>query len=175
MYAVISAGGKQYRVEQGTTFLVEKLPDEAGSSVTLDQVLLVSDGDDIRVGTPTVPGASVTVTVLGEQAGEKVIIFKYKQKARYRRRTGHRQHYTQLRVDGINLDSRDSRDSRDTAKVEDDTPKKAAAPRKAPATKKAAADEAAPDKAAADEAAPKKAAPRKAPATKKASTKAGSD
>ena len=127
MYAVISAGGKQYRVEQGTTFLVEKLPDEAGSSVTIDQVLLVSDGDDIRVGTPTVPGASVTLTVLGEQAGEKIVIFKYKQKARYRRRTGHRQHYTQLRVDGINVESSEAPKKKKKAEPNKAEPK----PRKA--------------------------------------------
>ncbi len=129
MYAVISAGGKQYRVEPGTTLLVEKLPDEAGSSVTLDQVLLVSNDGDVRVGTPTVPGVSVTATVLGEQLGEKVIIFKYKQKARYRRRTGHRQHYTQLRVDEINIDgeTRRSKKPRASAKTEDAAPEAATA------------------------------------------------
>ena len=103
MYAVISAGGKQYRVEPGSTLLVEKLAAEAGASVTLDQVLLVSNGDDVQVGTPTVPGATVSATVIGEEAGEKLVVFKFKPKTRYRRRNGHRQHYTRLRVDEINL------------------------------------------------------------------------
>ena len=103
MYAVIATGGKQYRVEQGTTLLVERRPEDPGTSVTLDQVLLVADDDQVRVGTPTVPGAMVSATVLGEQAGDKLVIFKYKQKTRYRRRTGHRQHYTRLRIDEIRL------------------------------------------------------------------------
>ena len=103
MYAVISTGGKQYRVEPGSTVLVERLAGEPGASVTIDQVLLVADGGDVRVGTPTVNGASVTATVLGEQLGEKVVIFKYKQKVKYRRRTGHRQHLTRLRIDEIRI------------------------------------------------------------------------
>ncbi len=141
MYAVISTGGKQYRVEPGTTLLVEKLADEAGTSVTLDQVLLVSNDGEVRVGTPTVPGASVRATVLGEQLGEKVVVFKYKQKARYRRRTGHRQHYTQLRVDEITLagETRRTKRSRaETPKAEapgDDAPKAEAAGDDAPKPK----------------------------------------
>ena len=104
MYAVVSTGGKQYRVEPGTTLLVERLAADAGASVRLDQVLLVADGEHVRVGTPTVAGASVSATVLGEQLGEKLIIFKFKPKTRYRRRNGHRQHYTRLRIDEITLD-----------------------------------------------------------------------
>ena len=103
MYAVISSGGKQYRVEPGTTLDVDLLTAAPGTSVTLDQVLLVADDGQVRVGTPTVPGASVTATVLGEQLGDKVVVFKYKQKVRYRRRGGHRQHFTRLRVDEIRI------------------------------------------------------------------------
>ncbi len=103
MYAVISTGGKQYRVEPGSTLLVERLAGDPGASVTLDRVLLFADGDDVRVGSPTVAGATVTATVLGEQLGEKVVIFKYKQKVKYRRRTGHRQHLTRLRIDRITV------------------------------------------------------------------------
>lgn len=103
MYAVVSAGGKQYRVEPGVTVVVEQMPDQPGASVVLDRVLLVADDGDVRVGTPTVPGASVTATVLGEQLGDKIVIFKYKQKVKYRRRTGHRQHLTRLRIDEIRI------------------------------------------------------------------------
>ena len=103
MYAVISSGGKQYRVEPGTTLDVDLMTVEPGTSVTLDQVLLVANDGEVRVGTPTVPGASVTATVLGEQLGDKVVVFKYKQKVRYRRRGGHRQHFTRLRVDEIRI------------------------------------------------------------------------
>ena len=103
MYAVISSGGKQYRVEPGTTLDVDLMTAAPGTSVTLDQVLLVADDGQVSVGTPTVPGASVMATVLGEQLGDKVVVFKYKQKVRYRRRGGHRQHFTRLRVDEIRI------------------------------------------------------------------------
>lgn len=101
MYAVVTTGGKQYRVEAGSMLLVEKIVAEPGSSVTLDRVLLVGDGDNVTVGTPTVSGASVSATVLGEERGQKIVVFKFKQKVKYRRRTGHRQHLTRLRVDSI--------------------------------------------------------------------------
>ena len=106
MYAVLTTGGKQYRVEAGSTLVVEKLAGEPGSSVTFDRVLLVGDGESVMVGTPTVAGASVVATVLGEELGEKIIVFKFKQKVKYRRRTGHRQHLTRLRIDSISADGR---------------------------------------------------------------------
>ena len=105
MYAVLSSGGKQYRVEAGTTLLLERLeggPGEAGAQMTFDRVLLIGDGDDVTIGTPTVVGASVSATVLGEALGPKLVIFKFKQKVKYRRRTGHRQHMTRVRIDAIN-------------------------------------------------------------------------
>ncbi|MEX0626726.1 MAG: 50S ribosomal protein L21 [Chloroflexota bacterium] len=105
MYAVLSSGGKQYRVEAGTTLMLERLdgrPGEAGAKVTFDRVLLIGDGDDVTIGTPTVAGASVSATVLGEALGPKLVIFKFKQKVKYRRRTGHRQHMTRVRIDTIN-------------------------------------------------------------------------
>lgn len=106
MYAVVRTGGKQYRVEAGTTLVVEKLPGDPGSTVTFDRVLLVGDGDEVTVGTPTVTGATVSATVLGQVLGDKIVVFKFKQKAKYRRRTGHRQRYTQLRVDEISAGGR---------------------------------------------------------------------
>lgn len=101
MYAVVTTGGKQYRVEAGSELVIERLAADAGASFTFDRVLLVGDGEAITVGTPTVDGASVTGTVLGEELGPKLIIFKFKQKATYRRTRGHRQHLVRVRIDEI--------------------------------------------------------------------------
>jgi large subunit ribosomal protein L21 len=132
MYAVLSSGGKQYRVEAGTTLMLERLegePGEAGAQVTFDRVLLIGDGDDVTIGTPTVVGASVSATVLGEALGPKLVIFKFKQKVKYRRRTGHRQHMTRVRIDAINPTSA----KRPTAKAKAEPGEAAVeAPAKAP-------------------------------------------
>ncbi len=101
MYAVVSSGGKQYRVEAGSTLTLERLDGAPGASFTFDRVLLIGDGDEVTVGTPVVAGASVSATVLGEELGPKLVIFKFKQKVKYRRRTGHRQHLTRVRIDEI--------------------------------------------------------------------------
>ncbi|HUT18178.1 MAG TPA: 50S ribosomal protein L21 [Anaerolineae bacterium] len=102
MYAVIQTGGKQYKVSTGQLLDVELLPEAAGEQVELDQVLMVVDGEDIAVGTPLVDGATVKATVADQVKGDKVRIFKYSGK-RYRRRLGHRQPYTRLRIDEIVL------------------------------------------------------------------------
>ncbi|HEY8179952.1 MAG TPA: 50S ribosomal protein L21 [Candidatus Limnocylindria bacterium] len=104
MYAVLSSGGKQYRVEPGSTVLMERLPSEPGASVVFDRVLLIGDGDEVTVGTPVVSGAAVSGTILGEEPGPKLVIFKFKQKVKYRRRTGHRQHLLRVRIDEINAE-----------------------------------------------------------------------
>jgi len=101
MYAVIKSGGKQYRVEEGEAFEVELLKKNEGEQVTFDEVLLVDNGENVKVGQPIVEGASVTTTVLGRAKGPKVIIFKHSGRSTLRRKTGHRQHYTRLRVDSI--------------------------------------------------------------------------
>jgi large subunit ribosomal protein L21 len=116
MYAVLSSGGKQYRVEPGSTVLMERLPSEPGASILFDRVLLIGDGDDVTVGTPVVSGATVSGTVLGEELGPKLVIFKFKQKVKYRRRTGHRQHLLRVRIDEINAEGRGK--SRAKAKAE---------------------------------------------------------
>jgi large subunit ribosomal protein L21 len=103
MYAVIESGGKQYRVEEGATLKVESLEAEPGASVTLDRVLLVAQGAQVTVGVPLVAGASVQATVMGHGRHRKVVVFKYKPKAHYRRKQGHRQSFTQLRIDKISL------------------------------------------------------------------------
>ncbi len=101
MYAVILTGGKQYRVSEGDVLRVEKLPAAAGEKVVLDKVLAVGAGDDLRVGSPYVEGARVTATIEAQGRGKKIIVFKYKPKKNYRRKQGHRQPYTQLRVEKI--------------------------------------------------------------------------
>ena len=103
MYAVIKTGGKQYKVEKGATLRVEKLDVETGKSVVFEEVLLVADGDKITVGTPVVAGAKVSAEILGQEKGEKLIIFKFRRRKAYRKKTGHRQNYTALKITDINL------------------------------------------------------------------------
>jgi large subunit ribosomal protein L21 len=101
MYAVIKTGGKQYRVSPGDSIEVEKLPYEVGEQIELDQVLLVANGSKAKIGRPVVDGANVKATVTRQAKGRKVIIFKYRPSKRYRRKRGHRQHHTRLRIDEI--------------------------------------------------------------------------
>jgi large subunit ribosomal protein L21 len=101
-YAVVETGGKQYRVAPGDIIDVESLPSEKGAAVTLDRVLLVGSEDGVVVGNPTVAGASVLAEVVTHDRGKKIIVFKYKNKTRYRRKTGHRQAYTRLHIQEIN-------------------------------------------------------------------------
>ena len=101
MYAVVDNGGKQYRVEPGRTLVIDRLDAEAGASVTFDRVLLIGDEDVVTVGTPTVAGASVRGTVLEHGRGPKIIVFRFRPKAHYRRRTGHRSELTRVRIDEI--------------------------------------------------------------------------
>lgn len=101
MYAVVETGGKQYRVAVGETVDVEKITQEPGETVVLDRVLIVSDEGNVRIGQPVVDGAAVSATVLRHGKGRKVVAFKYKAKERYRRKKGHRQEYTRLRIDDI--------------------------------------------------------------------------
>jgi large subunit ribosomal protein L21 len=101
MFAVMTTGGKQYRVEAGSELVIERVPGDPGASITFDRVLLIGDGESVMVGTPTVTGATVTGTVLGEELGPKLVVFKFKQKVKYRRHTGHRQHLMRVRIDDI--------------------------------------------------------------------------
>ena len=101
MYAIIATGGKQYKVSEGDVIRVEKLGVEAGETVTFDQVLLVS-GDDVKVGAPTVAGATVTADVVANAKAKKVIVYKYKRKTGYHKKNGHRQAYTQVKIEKIN-------------------------------------------------------------------------
>jgi large subunit ribosomal protein L21 len=101
MYAVIRSGGKQYRVNQGGSLRVEKLPGEVGSSITLDDVLMIGGDGDVKIGTPTVDGAQITGTIVAQGRGQKIRVFKMKRRKGYRRAQGHRQDYTEIRVDEI--------------------------------------------------------------------------
>lgn len=103
MYAVIRTGGRQFRAEVGKTIDVERLPYEVDHSFEITDVLLVGDGDKTVIGQPNVEGASVKVTVIDQYRDKKVIVYKYRQRTNYRRKRGHRQYYTRLRVDGISV------------------------------------------------------------------------
>ena len=101
MYAVIKTGGKQYRVAVGDVLRVESLPEEAGSTVELDNVLMVADDGDIKVGAPVLADTTVTATVRGHGRGDKVRVYKFKRRKNYRRTQGHRQNYTELEITAI--------------------------------------------------------------------------
>jgi len=101
MFAVIRTGGKQYRVVKDDVIAVEKLPVEAGGTVELSEILMVGEGAAATAGTPTVAGAAVTATVVEQTRGDKVIVFKKRRRHNYRRKNGHRQAITMLRIDSI--------------------------------------------------------------------------
>lgn len=103
MYALIETGGKQYQVEKDQVLFIEKLPYEEGESVTFDKVLLVKKDDEVRVGTPYVEGAKVKGKVIKHGRGKKIIVFKYKPKKNYKRKLGHRQPFTQVVIENIEL------------------------------------------------------------------------
>lgn len=103
MYAVIESGGKQYRVSEGQTLKLEKLPYEAGHAVDFDRVLMVANGDDIQIGKPYVKGGKVSASVTGHGRGEKIRIVKHRRRKHYHREMGHRQHYTEVKITGIHV------------------------------------------------------------------------
>lgn len=98
VYAIVESGGKQYRVEPGAILALERIPGEVGSRVDLDRVLMVSDGAQVRIGNPTVPGARVVSEIMAQTRGEKIDVFKFKKRKKYRRKTGHRQELTRIRI-----------------------------------------------------------------------------
>ena len=178
MYAVVTTGGKQYRVEAGSELVIERLAAGAGASFTFDRVLLVGDGEAVTVGTPTVDGATVTGTVLGEELGPKLIIFKFKQKATYRRTRGHRQHLVRVRIDEISAGGKRAtaekpeaeKPAKAAAATKAATPRKPAASAKADATEKPARTRKPAAKADSTDA-PAKPAPRRRSPAKKAESK----
>jgi len=171
MYAVIQTGGKQYKVAKDDVFTVEKLAGEAGATVEFDKVLLVGDGDKATVGAPIVSGATVAAEIIEQTRGDKVVVFKKKRRQNYRRRNGHRQDLTLLRVTEILTDGEKPSKAKAAPKpkkaeekpAEEKTEAKKAEPKK-PAAKKADASKETTDSKKAP-------AAKKAPATKKAATK----
>jgi large subunit ribosomal protein L21 len=101
MYAVVKTGGKQYRITPGEKLKVEQIPADVGAQVVLDQVLMVGEGENLRLGQPTVAGATVNATVVSHGRGEKVEIFKMRRRKHYQKHQGHRQNYTELKIDSI--------------------------------------------------------------------------
>jgi large subunit ribosomal protein L21 len=147
MYAVIETGGKQYRVELGSELAVERLDVAPGETINIDRVLLVADGDARQIGTPTVADALVTADVLRQDRGEKLIVFKYRPKARHRSKKGHRQEQTVLRVADIRFNGRSAADE---AGKEQKSQARAHVQAQAEADRKAAADQALAAKLAAE-------------------------
>ena len=101
MYAVIKTGGKQYRVAAGQKLKIEQIPADIGQEITLDQVLSVGEGEELKIGTPLVAGALVTATVLAQGRHDKIKVFKMRRRKGYRRTQGHRQNYTEVRIDAV--------------------------------------------------------------------------
>jgi large subunit ribosomal protein L21 len=101
MYAVIKTGGKQYRVVAGEKLKIEQIPADVGAEITLDQILMVGEGESVQIGAPLLAGASVKATVLSQGRHDKVTIFKMRRRKHYQKHQGHRQNYTEIRIDGI--------------------------------------------------------------------------
>ena len=101
MYAIIRSGGRQYRAEVGADIDVEKLPVDENQSIVIDDVLIIGNGDQTVIGQPRVEGATVKATVVKQFRGKKIIVFRYRQRNSYKRKTGHRQYYTRLHIDEI--------------------------------------------------------------------------
>lgn len=101
MYAVIATGGKQYRVKEGDVVRIEKIPGDVGEAFSFENILLLSDGEDLVIGAPTLANASVNARIVEQGKGKKVLVFKYKRRKRYRRKQGHRQPFTAVQIDSI--------------------------------------------------------------------------
>jgi large subunit ribosomal protein L21 len=165
MFALVRTGGRQYKISPGEVFKVDRMAVEPSSSVVLDEVLLVSEGDEVTVGTPLVDGANVACTVVRHERGPKIRVFRFKAKKGYRKRSGQRRELTVLRVDGV------SPDGKRMTMAEVAAPTKAAAKPKAKAKSKAAAK---PEAKAASKAAAKPKAKAKSKAAAKPKAKAKS-
>jgi large subunit ribosomal protein L21 len=169
MFAVVKTGGKQYKVAEGDIIVTERLAGEAGDNVTLDHVLMMGTDKKLEVGTPTVKNGVVTAEILEQARGDKVIVFKKKRRHNYRRKRGHRQDLTVLRILGIGTGAKKAAPKKAAASADKEEPAKAAASEKA-APKKAAAKKAE-DTKSADAPAAKKTPAKKAPAKKAAAPK----
>jgi len=165
-YAIVESGGKQYKAVEGETIEVDRLPVNAGDKVGLERVLMLVDGEDISVGTPTVDGVQVSTTVAEHFKGPKIIVFKYSPKKRIRVKRGHRQQYTRLMVDTIGAGKKASKAKKAEAPAEEKVEAKAEK-KEAPAP---AAKEEKAEKAPAKKKTTKKAATTSSPKGKKSSS-----
>ena len=103
MYAVIATGGKQYKVKEGDILRVEKIPGEIGADVSFDKILMFSDGENVKIGQPVLDDVAVNRHIVSQGKSKKIIVFKYKRRKRYRRKQGHRQQYTAVKIDNIQV------------------------------------------------------------------------
>ncbi len=101
MYAIVNTGGKQYKIQQGDVLRVEIIPGEVGSPVSFDKVLMFSDGENVNIGRPDLDNVAVKGHIVEQDKDKKIIVFKYKRRKRYRRKLGHRQQYTEIKIDSI--------------------------------------------------------------------------
>ncbi len=166
-YAIFKAAGFQYRAELGDVLRLPSLDAESGETVTFDEVLLAAADDEVLVGRPTLEGAAVRAEVLGHGRADKIIVFKFKRRKNYRRKTGHRQNFTEVRVSGIDLGG-----GRQVSLEAEAAPKEAKAKKKPEAKPKAAAKKPAAKRPAAKKPAAKKPAAKKPAAKKTATSKA---
>jgi len=105
MYAVVSTGGKQYKVQEGEVLRIEKIPGNVGDTVSFERVLMISDGDNVSIGQPVLDNVAVDAHIVEQGKAKKILVFKYKRRKRYRRKQGHRQQYTAVKIDRINAEA----------------------------------------------------------------------
>lgn len=108
MYAVVATGGKQYKVSEGDVLRIEKIGGAVGDAVTFDRVLMIVDDGQLTLGQPVVENASVNARIVAQDKSKKTLVFKYKRRKRYRRKQGHRQHYTAVKIDGLSISNSDT-------------------------------------------------------------------
>jgi large subunit ribosomal protein L21 len=147
MYAVVNSGGKQYKVKQGQVLRIEKIPGNVGNPVTFDRVLMFSDGENVSIGQPALKDIAVEGHIVEQGKAKKIIVFKYKRRKRYRRKKGHRQEFTAVRIDGIKANAQEKPETKAEPEAKAKKPETEKAPPKKEQTKKAASDKEASKKA----------------------------
>ena len=167
MYAVVNSGGKQYKVQQGQILRVEKIPGDVGNPVTFERVLMYSDGENISIGQPALEDIAVEGQIVEQGKAKKIIVFKYKRRKRYRRKKGHRQEFTAVRIDSIKPKALGSSETKEEPKAEAKKPEAEKA-----ALKKGEADKTEPQKVEAKKAVPQKETSEKAETKTATSSKA---
>jgi large subunit ribosomal protein L21 len=147
MYAVVNSGGKQYKVQQGQVLRIEKIPGDVGNPVTFEQVLMFSDGENVSIGQPALKDIAVEGHIVEQGKAKKIIVFKYKRRKRYRRKKGHRQEFTAVRIDGIKAKTQKKSENEAIPEVKAENPETETAAPKTEQTKMAAPDKEASTKA----------------------------